>query len=112
MEERLEHFTPGPWHIRMYNHHTNRKSFIVRRTHKVVNQSELRVICTVASGCNADGNLDLIAVAPEMYAELADLLDAMERGLFPQVAPGVDYPSVMEKKHELRKLLAKARGEN
>jgi len=59
----------------------------------------------------AVANADLIAVAPEMYAELADLLDAMERGLFPQVAPGVDYPSVMEKKQELRKLLAKARGE-
>ena len=50
-------------------------------------------------------------VCREMYAELKDLLDAMEVGLFPQAAPGVDYPAVMEKKWELRKLLKKARGE-
>ena len=73
MSERKEKFTPGPWHVRMYKHHTNRKSFVVRRTHQVVNQSELRVICSVASGCNADGNLDLIAAAPEMYEIIAKL---------------------------------------
>ena len=56
-------------------------------------------------------NAYLISTAPEMYAELQDLLDAMEAGLFPQAAPGVDYPAVMEKKFELRKLLKKARGE-
>lgn len=56
-------------------------------------------------------NAYLISAAPEMYAELSDLLDAMESGLFPQVAPGVDYPAVMEKKWELQKLLKKARGE-
>lgn len=51
------------------------------------------------------------AAAPAMYAELSDLLNAIESGLFPQVAPGVDYPAVMEKKWKLRKLLKKARGE-
>ena len=53
----------------------------------------------------------MIVTFPKMYAELKDLLDAMEAGLFPQAAPGVDYPAVMEKKWELRKLLKKARGE-
>lgn len=47
----------------------------------------------------------------EMYAELEDLLDALEAGIFPQAIPGVDYPAVMEKKRELRKLLKKARSE-
>lgn len=53
----------------------------------------------------------LVFAAPKMYLELADLLDAMEQHLFPQAAPGVDFPAVLEKKFELRKLLAKARGE-
>lgn len=53
----------------------------------------------------------LFSAAFDMYNELDDLLSAVENGLFQQAAPGVDFPAVMEKKHELRDLLKKARGE-
>lgn len=59
-------FTPGPWKVRQYNHYIG-KNYTTRRTHKVENKSGLQVVCTVTSGVYAQGNLDLIAAAPEMY---------------------------------------------
>jgi len=102
-------FTPGPWRVRLYEHHIGR-NYSIKRTHKVENKSGLQVVCTVTSGVYAQGNLALIAAAPEMYAELEDLLNALEN--LPQFASGVDFPVVFDKKIELRKLLRKARGES
>ena len=114
-EKRLENFTPGPWSAGRNPAFT---TVLDGQEGKAIYNSDnyhvawanafdgdvLRIDTAIA-------NAALIAAAPEMYAELKDLLDAMEAGLFPQAAPGVDYPSVMEKKWELRKLLKKARGE-
>lgn len=72
-----------------------------------------RIIADFLGNCNGPeraANGYLMAAAPAMYAELKDLLDAMEQHLFPQVAPGVDFPAVTAKKFQLRKLLAAARG--
>lgn len=99
-----EKFTPGPWKAKGRTIYPENQS----------DPSNTEIVCRIHENRFAsreEANAALISAAPEMYAELADLLEAMERGLFPQVAPGVDYPAVMEKKHELRKLLAKARGE-
>ena len=116
MSERKEKFTPGPWHILI-----PKPRYGNRECHSIVDGGGEYVAKTVAvsvlRGISAvkreerKANEHLISAAPEMYAELSDLLDAMESGLFPQVAPGVDYPAVMEKKWELQKLLKKARGE-
>ena len=97
MEERKERFTPGPW------------KHVINRT-TILDAEGDRIAVVTRKGLY-HFTAELIAKAPEMYAELKDLLDAMESGLFPQVAPGVDYPAVMEKKWELRKLLKEARGE-
>lgn len=117
MEDRKEKFTPGPWHIKCGSY-----CRIVDANEKPIAKTEYQSIQSYSPygqrrGIIDDGNKErmanasLIAAAPEMYAELQDLLDAMEAGLFQQAAPGVDYPAVMEKKFELRKLLKKARGE-
>lgn len=99
-------FTPGPWKVHLDKRKGTACSIIEDRTGDCV----ARIVYRFHRGeRNANGNL--ISAAPEMYDELQDLLDAMEAGLFPQAAPGVDYPAVMEKKMELRKLLKKARGE-
>jgi hypothetical protein len=70
-------FTPGPWKVRLYNHYIGR-NYTTRRTHKVENKSGLQVVCTVTSGVYAQGNLDLIAAAPDMYAELERIEDVLE----------------------------------
>lgn len=102
MEDRKEKFTPGPWEIDPELHDA------VRANACLICSAWTLPDC--AHGTR-EANVALISAAPEMYEKLKDLLDAMEAGLFPQAAPGVDYPAVMEKKLELRKLLKKARGE-
>lgn len=122
MSERKEKFTQGPWRV-TYNHtYEGFQGLGIIGTVVCVTIGDVNVplgaeglqCCTAEQEQQyhtAVANARLIAAAPEMYAELKDLLDAMEAGLFPQAAPGVDYPAVMEKKWELRKLLKKARGE-
>jgi len=92
-----EKFMPLPWRIGEGGILKGDKFFVN------VNdwQNPERMAATVA----------LFFAAPKMYAELKALLNAMEKGLFPQVAPGVDHPVVMEKIRELRDLLKEARGE-
>ena len=107
-DERKEKFTPGPWkYVRVKE---DIDTFAIRTE----TDDTLAAVGISPVGWRPGkdiANAALIAAAPEMYDELKDLLDAMEAGLFPQAAPGVDYPAVMEKKWELRKLLKKARGE-
>ena len=97
MNERKEKFTLGPCRVQR-NKLTGRFDVL---------DSNRETLAT----CSTRRDARFFAAAPEMYAELKDLLDAMEKGLFPQPIPGCDYPAVMEKKHELRQLLKKARGE-
>lgn len=63
-------FKPGPWKIRLYRHHMNSRSYTIRRTHDIVDSSGLIVICKVKTGRYAQGNLDLIKAAPDMYEAL------------------------------------------
>ena len=98
MSERKENFTPE-WKIYEWE-----SSITVR-------DENGKMVCRCTKNELGEKYARMIVTFPKMYAELKDLLDAMEAGLFPQAAPGVDYPAVMEKKWELRKLLKKARGE-
>ena len=98
MAERDEKFTPE-WKIYEWG-----SSITVR-------DENGKMVCRCTKNELGEKYARMIVTFPKMYAELKDLLDAMESGLFPQAAPGVDYPAVMEKKWELRKLLKKARGE-
>lgn len=107
MNENKPKFTPGPWKVHLDKRNGSACSIIEDKTGDCV----ARTVYRFHRGGERNANGNLIASAPEMYAELQDLLDAMEAGLFPQAAPGVDYPAVMEKKFELRKVLKKARGE-
>lgn len=90
--ESEEKFMPLPWRIGEGGILKGDKFFVN------VNdwQNPERMAATVA----------LFFAAPKMYAELKDLLNAMEHGLFP-----VADPAVKEKILELRKLLKEARGE-
>lgn len=103
MAERDEKFTPGE-----YTHRKGNTTVLDCNGNPIAMFYQARYYRTKEE---AVANVNLFEAAPKMYAELKDLLDAMESGLFPQAAPGVDYPAVMEKKWELRKLLKKARGE-
>lgn len=99
-EDQRLRVSPGPWRYRPD------AEDIVDQNGRIV--ADLFGVC---EGEEHDPNGYLLAAAPAMYAELKDLLDAMEQHLFPQVAPGVDFPAVTAKKFQLRKLLAAARGE-
>lgn len=107
MNKRKEKF--GPWRIIPAKERGDRIAIAAKGAEKYSSRGPIAMVGKRHK--NAMENAALIAAAPKMYAELKDLLDAMESGCFPQVAPGVDYPAVMEKKWELRKLLKEARGE-
>lgn len=86
-------FTPAPWHTSKPK--GEHRSFVMA--------DSLRV-ATVAFNrgkCNVKANAKLIAAAPEMYAQLAELRDSMA------FLKGDDYELVVQ----ADKVLAKARGE-
>ena len=93
-------FTPGPWKIKPYKHYMNRKSYVVRNTHTITTESGLREICKVLTGLKADGNLHLIAAAPEMYEMLEEIL-----------ARELIAPEKTQTLNDIKELLKKARGE-
>ena len=102
MIDRKEKFTPGPW---IADEDGLVDKIVVSRDYDLI------IDITHKNGKRNDADAYLISAAPEMYAELKYLLDAMENGAFPQVAPGVDYPAIPVKIWELQKLLKKVRGE-
>ena len=92
-------FTPVPWHV-------EDNGLCVSDSNGVV-----LFLSDRPYGDETDrADINLAAAAPEMYAELEDILNALEN--LPQFMPGVDLPAVFDKKIELRKLLRKARGES
>jgi len=90
-------FTPGPWRVELEKRGSLYRPCIVADDTKIASVSRKE-------------DAALITAAAEMYAELEDILNALEN--LPQFMPGVDFPAVFDKKIELRKLLRKARGES
>ena len=98
-------FTPGPWHVG--HGHELSTGMEGWEYYPVCWSKDDENVCDIVYN-KADA--DLIAAAPEMYAELEEILSDLDT--FPQVAPVVDHLEVFDLKQKIRKLLRKASGES